>query len=130
MVMSEMDENYKDPSQSQWYNACSQGGKHAYSYGDTFSAECGMSVEKVDAQVDEACKMKDPKLASIVKMNGSVREWEDACLVGQEKVCTARGGSYTNTFDTENSLRCDERAAIAATNTLAGLGFRCCGDLD
>ncbi len=44
-------EDYLDPSKSQWYNACSSGGKYYYTYGDDYDygSKCNDADRKPEA---------------------------------------------------------------------------------
>jgi hypothetical protein len=112
---------------SQWYNACSQGGKYAYAYGDTFQPTCSPStLEPVTGQHPE-CSAKDPAFAQLASMSSGVQEWEDGCI-GYD--CRLRDGNYANAEPDALQYRCDARALAARGQMDLGVGFRCCYDID
>ena len=124
---------------SEWYNACSQGGKSVYPYGDQFAAEAcqghavievsdaGVLVKDVATRPD--CVGQTEPYASIHDLSGSVREMTNECEPPSSSAvprCAVRGGYYASY---EEGLRCGSYAAMYRTRNADGLGFRCCADL-
>jgi formylglycine-generating enzyme required for sulfatase activity len=118
-----------DPAQSEWANACTQGGSTKYPWGDTYTA--GQCVD------DTAIKQKGPAARDIANVEGSqchgalagfdevydlvgsVEEWAAECEdVG--KSCAAHGHVST--------VSCDAVVPPAHERS-AWLGIRCCADV-
>ena len=139
----------KDP-QGEWYNACSQGGKTVYPYGDTWDpdkcATTGNQAVKplldpnLGAALDAsnpaiaACHGTEPPYDQILHMSGNVTEWEDACFAspfhpppGVDILCRIRGGA-TLSQDEQKSLQCGADGYTSIRVQHAVVGIRCCAD--
>lgn len=132
----------KDPTISQWYNACSQGGKTAYPYGDTYDPT---ACEGHDATKDPSvtsghepladvasyarCRGGAAPYSNIADLSGSVDEFTDECLVHPESgtLCAIRGG---NLATDSAGLTCANYGAVTRGREEEILGVRCCKDLD
>lgn len=117
-----------DPNESEWYNACSDGGESKYAWGDSYDESClPDSTREVDATEEkESCNNSK----GIVALGNNVSEWENLC-VGD--LCTLRGGSYTLRSQTMEyasaESTCSARGiSYRESKTSAGIGFRCCAD--
>lgn len=111
-----------DTSSSQWFNACTQGGKTTYAYGDEPNAELCSSA----AQSLASCKGSIPPYDQVLDLGGSVGEWEDLCdEIGN---CAVRGSLQME----GGTGRCDEVLGIVArsgaSSSSLSIGFRCCAD--
>lgn len=130
-----------DPNQSQWYNACSQGGKTEYPYGNTFNpltCEGGAFVSqsdggwsKLDVGSRAGCRGSSAPFNSILDLSGSLAEMTDECWWystpngGGFYKCAARGGAFAT-----DTMSCTVYAAVQGrTHADDWLGFRCCKDL-
>jgi formylglycine-generating enzyme required for sulfatase activity len=122
--------NVADPSESQWYAACSAGGELEYPYGHTYEVgtcnDASINPEAVGSR--PGC---EGGFAGIFDMSGNVVEWEDACdtnplNTAQRQTCAARGGAfYSGTAPAD--LACASAAMIATRDSVGpGIGFRCC----
>ena len=123
-----------DPTQSQWFNACSSGGANVYPYGDSFEPQTcnGGDYTPIDDAVPvrqaSGCHGEALPFSAIYDMSGNVNEWEDSCQqsVGEDDICRLRGGAFGAT---SNNLRCDNSGSINRSNRGPSIGFRCCADL-
>jgi formylglycine-generating enzyme len=118
--------------ESQWYSACSEGGTHAFPYGDTYEEQACNGGDYGDAEMGPlpvgditSCSGGYP---GIYDMSGNVWEWEDSCdgSLGEADLCRARGGAFGNGGDLH---RCDYADFSPARNFTAGpMGIRCCDE--
>jgi sulfatase modifying factor 1 len=128
---SMLDTNAK---QSQWLNACSDGGRLTYPYGNTFSAmACGGMA---DDTTMPAIVASQPgcvgSVGGLYDMSGNVWEWTDACGnapaggTAAMAFCDAMGGA----FDSMTSeLECVGERNWTRNAGAGNIGFRCCLDL-
>ena len=137
---AEFYEGFADASASEWMNACTGGGAHAYPYGaayDPTACAGGDYVPKPTAQlpVKQAARCIGG-YAGLDDMSGNVSEWEDSCVDAHVPAncdasgpecdqCHVRGGSF---FGTSAQLRCDYGDNVHRRLRLDELGFRCCAD--
>jgi formylglycine-generating enzyme len=121
---------------SEWYLACSSGGRFAYSYGPTYDAEACKTLPAADHDTDRrAVKLYSTCVGGfpgIYDMCGGVHEWVDGCLgtAGDGDVCRHEGGAYDHP---QADQTCDfsvpnAKAALTRGTTFPDLGFRCCAD--
>ena len=124
-----------DASVSQWFNACSQGGKTKYPYGDAYdSAACqggsapegGATSMLADVATSASCRGTGAPYSSILDLSGSVMELTDECASAIGYVCAARGGGTTSP---SSDLTCALQAGVSVEQHFDYLGFRCCKDL-
>lgn len=136
---------YVDPSESEWFTACSRGGTRAYPYGATYaSARCvGAGFDG-----DPAVTSRDyPQFAGtainceggydgIFDMSGNAAEWTDSCSRpcdgGSDPscdLCRVRGGSFETVYSetARDTLACAGDRALPRNDKFADVGFRCCG---
>jgi formylglycine-generating enzyme required for sulfatase activity len=132
---------------SQWYAACSQGGKTLYPYGDTYDPKAceghdAMTQDsgsggqdpwsaKADVASQSGCHGTADPYSGLRDLSGSVMEFTDECMVdtttpGQVLICGARGGGF---LDLAGGLDCNLHAAYAQQSYGEDKGFRCCKDL-
>ncbi len=131
-----------DPTLSQWYSACSQGGKTAYPYGDTYkpqacqtylssSADGGLWLP-TDVGAWPDCKGAEPPYSSVFNMSGFVQEFTDECLLYSNNgytsfLCAARGGAvYLSDLD---QMTCAYYGGAGVQQHMSSTGIRCCKDL-
>jgi formylglycine-generating enzyme required for sulfatase activity len=117
-----------DASQSQWYSACSAGGKTVYSYGNDYDpTKCNnfdYGAGALIAANTTTCEGGFPKLYN---MSGNAWEWENSCNGGStmDDPCWVRSGQYNNSAD---FIECDYDGFNAArTFTSDSISIRCCG---
>lgn len=115
----------KDPNASQWYNACSIGGKHAYPYGDSFLPACSPPALEPVTSASSECVGAEAEYSGISGMCSGVSEWEDGCT---NEDCLVRGGNFLETWVGEGAFRCDRRAVTVRGLMHPFIGFRCCAD--
>ena len=118
-----------DANESQWLNACSNGGSLTYPYGNTYSAmACGGQAAgttmagRVESQ--PSCVGSVPGLYD---MSGNVWEWTDACGTGGATAfCHTMGGAFDSTA---NELECVGERNWTRSSGAQNIGIRCCLDL-
>jgi formylglycine-generating enzyme required for sulfatase activity len=120
-----------DPTKSQWYNACSSGGKYDYPYGDEYDQ--GTKCNDADRDKDHytvagslpGCQSPDPAFAGVFDLSGNLWEWEDSCdgNEGPADDCMSRGGSN---LSGEGYCTCSHRGGWDRNQLALNLGFRCC----
>lgn len=135
-----------DPNVSQWYAACSQGGKSVYPYGDNYdplacegydsggtvldSGKVGPSwQQKKDVGTRAGCRGTNVPYANLRDLSGGVAELTDECALnpsspGLAYSCAFRGGGFLSQQD---GLTCAQYAT--SPYPAEYIGFRCCKDL-
>jgi formylglycine-generating enzyme required for sulfatase activity len=129
----DFDDDYADASKSQWYNACSSGGTHAYCYGDTYAnSTCNGTEYGAGSTVQvgslEGCQSSEPSYAGVLDLTGNVLEWEDSSTTTTPipevpDPCRLRGGSYNLT---DGLLSCENGFFDNRDVHHPDIGFRCC----
>jgi sulfatase modifying factor 1 len=79
-ALADPEKDGNDAEKSQWYTACSQGGKYAYQYGDTYLPSCSPTALGPVANQAAECRAKEPAFSEMSGMSSGVTEWEDGCL--------------------------------------------------
>jgi len=127
--------SYADAKVSQWYNACSQGGKTVYPYGDVYQNGVCVGESKAsdpaEAESKTGCHGQQAPFSEIEHLSGNVYEWEDSCQKnppGGGLDCQVRGGDWSTNNPPEKT-RCDYNAVTGIAAQASSLGFRCCLDL-
>jgi len=125
--------DYRDPTKSQWYNACSSGGQNVYPYGDWYSeSTCNGYDAKNGGTVPvgsmSGCESSVSGYTGVYDLSGNVWEWEDSCdeYVNDTNLCLLRGGSFN---DVDYYLRCVDAIDYSRGSQLDVIGFRCCASL-
>jgi formylglycine-generating enzyme required for sulfatase activity len=117
-------------AESQWYNACSEGGAKVFPYGNFYQGDSchGLDTGASDPEPVGSYPTCNGGYAGILDMSGNVREWEDSCSAGS---CLQRGGGLLEIESSGNkhNLRCDSDGAEPLTQTSDKVGFRCCAEL-
>jgi len=113
-----------DPNVSQLYNACSQGGKKAFSYGDSYNPACSHKATNQGEAV-EGCDPQGDLSQQVLHLSDSVGEWELSEPFITSSGVPVRGWLGYADDETELNGRCD-RITFATSGTL--VGFRCCYD--
>lgn len=110
---------------SQWYLACSQGGKTQYPYGDKFEpGKCdteGKSALTRPAS-ESSCTGTFPPFDRIKDLSGSLAEWEDAEVTEGNPLLRGGYGWGTELFE------CDRPGIAFGGSSGPDIGFRCCAD--
>lgn len=128
-------ESYADAGKSQWYNACSQGGKTIYPYGNVY--QNGVCVDEskasdpAEAESKTGCHGQQAPFSEIEHLSGNVQEWEDSCQKsgpGGGLSCQIRGGTFDPT-NAEKTTRCDDNRITGIAAQYITIGIRCCLDL-
>ena len=124
-----------DPTESQWFAACSKVGARDYPYeGGYQAARCNdEAVYPGDVGSYEGC---EGGFEGIFDMSGNVAEWEDACAdnpgtPSEDQSCTLRGGAFYNQGQPASLTCAVPDAPMQSMRKSAGhtVGFRCCSDL-
>jgi formylglycine-generating enzyme len=129
-------------TENEWYNACSQGGKTKYPYGDTYEAgkciDATWAGQKKDdpAALDvtdvssSQCTGALAEFQNVFDLSGSVEEWINMCH-GPSGSCLIQGGS-TSELEPEKNLACNDFGLLwrGNTNSPGRVGFRCCADVN
>lgn len=127
---------YADATVSEWHAACTSGGAHAYTYGDTLDTQIcrGADAEDhttwgfVDVGTLSGCHSPEPDYGAVFDLSGNAAEWDNSCD-GEEpdSGCRIRGGSFE--FN-DVGLRCAmaERLHWPRMRRVVSVGFRCCAD--
>jgi formylglycine-generating enzyme required for sulfatase activity len=134
-------EESTEATTSQWYNACSQGGKTAYAYGDEFEAgRCVDGIEPTEG-VDESevlslsqdveskpqCRGSTRPFDQILNLSGSVAEWADGCT-GPEVAGSGSCLKYATLYEEAGRFACANVIPTWRLTHIPELGFRCCLD--
>ena len=121
---------------SEWYDACSAGGRFQYPYVDPLdtSACRGADAEDyttwglVDVASLPGCVGPDGAYAQVHDLSGNAAEWDNSCDGdGPDDACRIRGGSWQHN---ERGLRCAMAAELhwPRMRQVSAVGFRCCAD--
>jgi hypothetical protein len=120
---------------SEWFNACSEGGTQAYVFGNTYSQALwntcnGLenSTGALDVGTKPQCQCSGA-YAGVFDLNGNLREWENAC--NGSNLCASRGGGHNDSGDPgpNERMRCDSAELVPRLEQSEFRGFRCCADL-
>lgn len=121
--------------ESEWFNACTQGGATEFPYGDEYVP--GRCVDPVKIQQQGAparatkdvegdqCRASSADFRGLHHLSGNLWEWVNLCTDGGVN-CTIQGGAYS-VADTAQ-LACKYWGTTAATTINPLQGFRCCSD--
>lgn len=125
------EEGYKDANVSEWYNACSQGGKTTYPYGNEFKAGTCYDPTYPGSKegpkgVTPTCHGTEAPFDQIFDMQGNVFEWQNTCDgTYPGALCQTPGGSFGQTPD---SSQCDHLGLHDSPIINTTHGIRCCHD--
>lgn len=144
-----VEEKLDNADTDEWYNACSNGGKTAYPYGDTFDmaacwAETPLEGKLPDDPAEPAlgiyprypavgerptCRGVEPPFSGIFDMSMGAGEWMNGCWPGGssgDMSCALRGGSYDSPPERSS---CKHSSSTSQYVAYHWIGFRCCADL-
>lgn len=116
--------------------ACTSGGAHPYTYGDTLDTTICRGADAEDyttwglGEVGSfiACHSPDATYAAVHDRSGNAAEWDGSCDGDEpEAPCRIRGGSFQHN---EHGLRCAMGSNLRwpRTRRVEAVGFRCCAD--
>ncbi len=112
-----------DATQSEWFNACSMGGKLKYSYGNTYDE---LTCATAGAQPKPAGSY--PKceggFSGLFDLSGNVAEWESSCdgETGEDDQCELRS------LGNAEFSNCSFSFAVTRKTISEYFGMRCCAD--
>ncbi len=121
-----------DPAESQWYNACSSGGRFDYPSGSDYHwsfcnvlLEDGQPPPLASVQTHAACH---PPGLSVYDLVGNVAEWVNSC---DGERCWVRGGAAGERDDESNlanpeDVKCTYKQFRLKHWRQDRTGFRCC----
>jgi formylglycine-generating enzyme len=116
-----------DPTQSQWYAACSTAGALAYPYGAVYEQGVCYGAEPAGSPLIAVASYPGcvGGYPGIFDMSGSVWEWEDSCSAetGADDLCQIRGGSLNQGG---TGLGCAVNTPVTRGSATDDRGFRCC----
>jgi formylglycine-generating enzyme required for sulfatase activity len=122
-------DQFDNPTDSQWYRACSKSGAYRFPYGQDYDSQaCNIAAAGINHPVDvkelPGCQGGYP---GIYDMVGNVEEWEDGCTgqTGAQDTCRSRGLSFKYGQATDGCALDDSDTRSA---TYPDLGIRCCGE--
>lgn len=127
---------YADATQSEWFAACTSGGKYDYTYGSTLDTDVCRDADADDytqwglgdVGSFSGCHSPDAAYSKVHDLSGHVAEWDQGCVdESAESPCRIRGGSFQHHA---HGLRCDMGSALEwpRTRQVEAVGFRCCAD--
>jgi sulfatase modifying factor 1 len=124
------DTEYDDATASQWFAACSSGGKYDYPYGDTYVGNACAEIALVRTTSTLMCHAPSAPYDCVVDLSGNVREWDDSCTDATETAsCRLRGGGFFGpNAPSDFACAADASAPRTGATDYAGVGFRCCMD--
>jgi len=134
---------YADPTQSQWYNACSSAGLNNYPYGgdpsvyeyDGYDAQkCNGKHLGVGTSLPSgtlsSCQSSVPGFEGVYDLSGNVQEWEDSCdgNAGGADTCRRRGGDFNVGLNSGSGygMSCSDAYSAFRDGYGALTGVRCC----
>jgi formylglycine-generating enzyme len=114
----------------EFYYACSEGGKRAYPYGDTFDREACVTLDRSGPLPVESLQTCQGGYPGLFDMSGNVSEWQDMCVSDAwDSFCRAGTSAYsTDAATTYEQYSCG--ADVWNFRDIAHLftGIRCCSD--
>jgi formylglycine-generating enzyme len=121
--------DYKDPSLSQWYNACTSHdpANHRFPYGNAYQAKACNGPDYLTDETQPVgtlmgCQSSVLGYGGVYDLSGNVSEWEDSC--DGTGTCRLRGGAVGNSAGMY--LTCDVDSYVQRWRYGNLLGFRCC----
>jgi len=123
--------------QSEFINACTQEGKTAYPYGDTYQP--GVCIDQTWVQQHGATALDVTNTASrqchgsvapfngVYDLSGGVTEWQNVCYQQAGWSCLLSGSPWNNSPATSQACA-DYVGATSMEQVATDLGFRCCAD--
>jgi hypothetical protein len=115
-----------DPSENQWYRACSNGDYRPYPYGYFYNK---LACNGADALLGGLLGVGllpgcAPPGVGVFDLSGNVWEWVDSCFGdGPDAECMRRGGSF---YSDPSALRCDVLSTRPRSTAVHYVGIRCC----
>lgn len=127
-------DDYDDPEVSEWFAACTSGGRYEYTYGNDIDrarcrggdAEDFMQWGLVDVGSLSGCESTDEAYGGVHDLSGNAAEWDGACENDDvDAPCRIRGGSYEHQH---HGLRCamGRNLGWPRGRQHPAVGFRCC----
>ncbi|MDZ4064841.1 MAG: SUMF1/EgtB/PvdO family nonheme iron enzyme, partial [Coriobacteriia bacterium] len=134
-------EKSTDPELSEWMWACTQGGRTAYAYGDTYEpgrcfdrtymAESESSVWTARPSDVPECRGTFDPFDQVYNLSLGRGEWQNACSLSHtlHTGCAVHASHLVDPHDEAKSARCDSKIDYGGIDQPhPGIGFRCCSD--
>jgi formylglycine-generating enzyme required for sulfatase activity len=127
---------YTDATDNEWFNACSEGGKRQYAYGNDYDPSRCSAVDPTDPHLtavgETSCEGGYPGLFD---MTGGVYEYVNDCafegttsMSPEQPTCATVGGANAGVTPHDVAATCGETGAESVIYPSGVIGIRCCAE--